>query len=84
MCGQRERYGYELAAALEADSRGVLAMGQSTLYPLLYNRAVSDATVAATGEHIIWARSAWAGCQRYPLHWGGDSSANWHKRQALR
>lgn len=20
----------------------------------------------------MWARSAWAGCQRYPLHWGGD------------
>ena len=26
-----------------------------------------------TGEHIIWARSAWAGSQRYPLHWGGDA-----------
>lgn len=22
---------------------------------------------------MIWARSAWAGSQRYPLHWGGDS-----------
>ena len=26
---------------------------------------------------IIWARSAWAGCQRYPLHWGGDSESSW-------
>jgi len=48
------------------------------LYPLLYNRAVSEATEAATGASIIWARSTWAGSQRYPLHWGGDSSANWH------
>jgi alpha-D-xyloside xylohydrolase len=48
------------------------------LYPLLYNQAVAEATEAATGESIIWARSAWAGSQRYPLHWGGDSSANWH------
>jgi len=26
-----------------------------------------------TGDSIIWARSAWAGSQRYPLHWGGDA-----------
>lgn len=26
------------------------------------------------GENIIWARSAWAGSQRYPLHWGGDAA----------
>jgi alpha-D-xyloside xylohydrolase len=48
------------------------------LYPLLYNQAVAEATFETTGESIIWARSAWAGSQRYPLHWGGDSSANWH------
>lgn len=53
---------------------GPLAHNQ---YPLLYNRAVAEATHDATGEWIIWARSAWAGSQRYPLHWGGDSSANW-------
>ncbi|HUF34098.1 MAG TPA: TIM-barrel domain-containing protein [Acidimicrobiales bacterium] len=48
------------------------------LYPLLYNRAVAEVTAEATGDWIIWARSAWAGSQRYPLHWGGDSSPNWH------
>jgi len=32
-----EKYGYELVQALEKQSDGVLAMGQSTLYPLLYN-----------------------------------------------
>ncbi len=46
-------------------------------YPLLYNRAVAEATHEKTGEWIIWARSAFAGSQRYPLHWGGDSSARW-------
>jgi len=46
-------------------------------YPLLYNQAVAEATHAATGEWIIWARAAFAGSQRYPLHWGGDSSARW-------
>ena len=32
-----ERYGYELVKLLDRRSDGVLAMGQSTLYPLLYN-----------------------------------------------
>jgi len=32
-----ERYGYELVEALARRTDGVLAMGQSTLYPLLYN-----------------------------------------------
>jgi PadR family transcriptional regulator len=32
-----EKYGYELVDALSRQSNGVLAMGQSTLYPLLYN-----------------------------------------------
>ncbi|MFN8581674.1 MAG: PadR family transcriptional regulator [Gemmatimonadaceae bacterium] len=34
---RREMYGYELAEALGERSEGVLAMGQSTLYPLLYS-----------------------------------------------
>ncbi len=34
---RREMYGYELVEALARQSDGVLAMGQSTLYPLLYN-----------------------------------------------
>ncbi|MEO0587617.1 MAG: helix-turn-helix transcriptional regulator [Planctomycetota bacterium] len=32
-----EKYGYELTDRLERQSAGVLKMGQSTLYPLLYN-----------------------------------------------
>jgi len=32
-----EKYGYELVESLERQSNGVLAMGQSTLYPMLYN-----------------------------------------------
>ena len=32
-----EKYGYELVEALNQQTNGVLAMGQSTLYPLLYN-----------------------------------------------
>ena len=31
-------------------------------------------TSAFNNENIIWARSAWAGSQRYSLHWGGDAA----------
>lgn len=34
---RREMYGYELVESLEGESGGLLAMGQSTVYPLLYN-----------------------------------------------
>jgi alpha-D-xyloside xylohydrolase len=60
-----------------APADGLYASGRTgfyehNLYPLRYNKAVSDITKQVTGERIIWARSAWAGSQRYPLHWGGD------------
>lgn len=47
---------------------------EHNIYPLRYNKAVSDITKEVKGERIMWARSAWAGSQRYPLHWGGDAS----------
>jgi len=46
---------------------------EHNLYPLRYNKIVADLTKKINGENIIWARSTWAGSQRYPLHWGGDS-----------
>jgi alpha-D-xyloside xylohydrolase len=51
-------------------------------YPLLYQRAVHEATEAATGERIAWVRSGWAGGQRYPVHWGGDAPGDWEMLQA--
>jgi alpha-D-xyloside xylohydrolase len=46
---------------------------EHNLYPLRYNKTVADLTREVSGESIIWARSAWAGSQRYPIHWGGDA-----------
>jgi alpha-D-xyloside xylohydrolase len=62
----------------DAPARGVYASGRTgwyehNLYPLRYNKAAADVTTEVTGESIIWARSAWAGSQRYPIHWGGDA-----------
>jgi len=47
---------------------------EHNLYPLRYNKIVNDITKQINGEDIIWARSAWAGSQRYPVHWGGDAA----------
>ncbi len=46
------------------------------LYPLLYNRAVFEATEEMTGRGLVWSRSGWAGSQRTPTCWGGDPSAD--------
>jgi len=45
-----EMYGYELVEALSQRSEGVLAMGQSTLYPLLYNLEAKGLVQAAWRE----------------------------------
>lgn len=55
-------------------SNGRSGLYEHNLYPVRYNRAVADITKRVNGENIIWARSAWAGSQRYPLHWGGDAA----------
>jgi alpha-D-xyloside xylohydrolase len=40
---------------------------------LLYQRAVFETTQEVHGYGLIWGRSGYAGAQRYPVHWGGDS-----------
>ena len=48
---------------------------EHNLYPLRYNKALWEAVNQQyPGQGIIWARSAWAGSQRYALHWGGDAA----------
>lgn len=57
---------------------GIDSADMHNAYALLYNRAVFDITeeVKGEGNGIIWARSAWAGSQKYPLHWGGDAGTD--------
>ncbi|MCR5312509.1 MAG: alpha-xylosidase [Bacteroidaceae bacterium] len=54
---------------------GKSGLYEHNLYPVRYNKAAYDIIKQTNnGEGIIWARSAWAGSQRYPLHWGGDAA----------
>ena len=71
-------------------SNGRSGFYEHNLYPLRYNQALfegiakaenvinpgSNDAIASGVSPVIWARSAWAGSQRYPLHWGGDASTN--------
>lgn len=57
---------------------GLFASGKTgfyehNLYPLRYNKAAFEASKQVYARPVIWARSAWAGSQRYPVHWGGDA-----------
>ena len=47
------------------------------LYTQLYNKAVFDLLVEERGERdaVLFARSATAGGQQFPVHWGGDNTS---------
>ncbi|SDX60369.1 glycoside hydrolase family 31 protein [Halobellus clavatus] len=44
-------------------------------YPLEYQRAVAGAFAGTDKPPVLWSRSAWAGAQQYPVHWGGDTKS---------
>lgn len=62
---------------MDAIYKGMKPELLNNLYALLYQKAAYEITKDVTGDGIVWARAAWAGCQRYPLHWGGDSCSSW-------
>ena len=51
-------------------------------YTYLYNKTVHDLLVRKRGEReaVLFARSATAGCQKFPVHWGGDC---WSSYEAM-
>jgi len=62
---------------LDADYENMAPELLHNIYPLLYQKAAWEITKEVTGDGIVWSRSSWAGCQRYPLHWGGDAACSW-------
>ncbi len=60
-----------------ADGADPLSM--HNYYSYLYNRTVFELLkeVKGEGEAVLFARSATAGGQQFPVHWGGDCSASY-------
>ncbi|MGB7294764.1 MAG: TIM-barrel domain-containing protein [Candidatus Aminicenantales bacterium] len=52
------------------------------VYPLLYNRAVFEVIQEERDRGMVWARSAFAGSQRFPLVWSGDPAADFQSLAA--
>ncbi|MBQ8093287.1 MAG: alpha-xylosidase [Clostridia bacterium] len=48
-------------------------------YTFLYNQMVFETIreIRGEGEAVLFARSATAGSQQFPVHWGGDNSASY-------
>lgn len=73
---RREMYGYEISEALSQRTDGVLEMGQSTLYPLLYNLEAKGLVASR------WDESAARGRKYYALTASGkrrlaDDTRQW-------
>ncbi len=62
---------------MDAEYHGMEASRLNNLYALLYQKTAFEVTREVTGQGIVWARAGWAGCQRYPVHWGGDAACTW-------
>lgn len=57
--------------AVYQDGRSGIEM--HNIYPLIYNRTAFELSKRKFGRGLVWGRSAYAGSQRYPVQWGGDS-----------
>ncbi len=55
------------------------AVKMHNFYTHLYNRSVFELLERERGKHeaLLFARSATAGGQQFPVHWGGDCSATY-------
>lgn len=62
---------------LTAEYYGMDAAKLHNIYSLLYHQAAAKITEEVTGARFVFARSAWAGSQRYPIHWAGDTAGTW-------
>lgn len=58
---------------------GADPLSMHNYYTFLYNQAVFELLkeVKGEGEAVLFARSATAGGQQFPVHWGGDCSATY-------
>ena len=52
-------------------------------YSYIYNKTVFETieSVKGKGEAVLFARSATVGGQKFPVHWGGDCTANYESME---
>lgn len=62
---------------LQLDYHALSGKQLHNLFGLLYQRAIFEASSEFSDRPLIFARTGWAGSQRYPLHWGGDCASSW-------
>ena len=76
---QREMYGYELVEALSRQTEGVLAMGQTTLYPLLYNLERKKLVKSVWRRAESGRRRKYYGLTRKGKAWLSGQQAEWDR-----
>jgi len=64
-------------------SNGKSGREMHNLYSLLYNEAIYEALNSSIDEHILFARSGFAGSQKYPAVWAGDQEGSFNYRDGL-
>ncbi len=60
-------------------SNGKTGREMRNIYSLLYNQVVFEATesIKGKGNGVVWARSGFAGMQRFPVCWSGDPKSTY-------
>ena len=68
--------------SVAADGRNGEAL--HNVYSLLYNQLVYETSKEFSEDHaLVWGRSGYAGSQRYPVGWNGDSHSTWDDMAAV-
>ena len=76
---RREMYGYELVEALDRDSDGLLTLGQSTVYPLLYNLEAKGHVEAVWREASNGRRRKYYRATASGREWLESQRSQWQK-----
>lgn len=74
---EREMYGYELAEALDRRSGGVLTLGHTSLYPLLYNLEAKGLITHRSTRVANGRRRKYYGLTSDGRDWLEENEAEW-------
>jgi PadR family transcriptional regulator PadR len=72
-------YGYELVESLSEQTDGVLAMGQSTLYPLLYNLEAKGLVTSHWSQAKSGRKRKYYGLTAKGEAWLGAQREQWRR-----